>query len=133
LSPFAAGLGFFVMLAAAAALTEPRHRVSLNADLGVMSGLVVVVSWWMAWAGVLVTAGLAWLMLNGFVVSQDASLRWHGIADLTRLVVLFGCAIAVAAVRSVRLHWRRRREFAAVTEFRVLPSNDLPMTGEWHA
>jgi hypothetical protein len=130
---FAAGFGFFATLTAAIVLMELRQRLPLNVDLGVMSGLVVVAGWWMAWTGVLVTAGLAWLMLNSFVVSHDATLRWHGSADLTRLIVLFGCAIAMATVRSLQLYWRQRREVAVVTEIRVFASNDLQMTGERHA
>ena len=81
-SSFGAAFGFFVMLTAAAALGELRRRLSLHPDLGVMAGLVVVAAWWTAWASALAPAGLAWLMLNSFVVSHDATLRWHGPADL---------------------------------------------------
>ena len=131
-SAFAAGLAFLVTLAVAAVLADLRYQLSLSADLGIMSGLVIAAAWWVAWGGVLVTAGLAWLMLNSFVVSHDETLRWHGSGDLTRLVVLFGCAVSVATVRSLQLHFRRS-EPGSLTELRVRRSHAPSMTGERHA
>ena len=128
---FAGGVGFVVMLTAAAVLGEFRSRLSLNVDLGVMSVLVAIAAWWMEPLGALMTAGLAWLMLNSFVVSHDATLRWHGGADLTRLVVLFTCAGVAAVTRSVQLYVRRRA--ARAVGVVVFPATDLSLTGERHA
>jgi hypothetical protein len=130
---FAAGLGFCISLTAAAVLTELRGHVSVDTDLGVMAGLVAVAAWWMAWAGALVTAGLAWLMLNSFLVSHDATLRWHGPADLRRLVVLVGCTVAVATIRSAQLSVRRRQLSYSILQGRPAVSAEQVMTGERHA
>jgi len=55
----------------------------------------------------LVTAGVAFLLLDGFVVGHAGDLAWHGDADLVRLGVLAGAALAGAAARSVRDAVRR--------------------------
>jgi K+-sensing histidine kinase KdpD len=117
---FAAGLGFAATLLAAAVMTHMRRQLSLTDDLGVFTALVALAGWWMSLVGALVTAVLAFLMLNGFAVDQYAVLRWHGQADVVRLVVLLGCAAVVGATREVQLWHRRRsslsREFAQLTD-----------------
>ena len=100
---FAAGLGFTVTLMCGAVMTHLRGQVSPAVDLGIFVAVVALASWWMAWLGAKVTAGLAFLMLNGFVLDQYAVLRWRGSADLARLVVLLGCAGAAVAARELQL------------------------------
>ena len=112
---FAAGVGFTVTLILAAAMTHMRSELSPTVDLGIFAAVVALAGWWMTWLGALVTAGLAFLMLNGFVVDQYAVLRWHGAADVLRLVVLIGCATSVAAARELQLHHRRRAADAVLT------------------
>lgn len=62
----------------------------------------------MPWTGVQAPARLAWLMLNSLVASQEVTLRWHGKADLTGLLVLFRRAISVGGVRWAQLYLRCR-------------------------
>ena len=55
----------------------------------------------------LVTAGVAFLLLDGFVVGHGGDLAWHGDADLVRLGVLVAAALAGAVARSARDAVRR--------------------------
>ena len=109
---FAAPIGFAVTLAMAAVMSALRPHLSADVALAVMAGVVALSGWWAAWGAVLATAGFAWLMLNGFVADQYGELRWHGSSDVVRMVVLFGCGVAVAALRSRQLRRRRRQEAA---------------------
>ena len=48
--------------------------------------------------------GLAWLVVNGFLVDQYGQLSWHGWADLVRLLVLVAAAgVGVALSPSRRI------------------------------
>jgi len=44
----------------------------------------------------LAIAGIAWLMLNGFLVDRYGDLRWHGGADLVRLLAMVGICLAAS-------------------------------------
>jgi hypothetical protein len=73
-------------------------------------------------------------MLNGFVADQYGELRWHGSSDVVRMVVLFGCGVAVTAMRSVQL--RRRRQAAGKQldrELRELTRAARRTQGDRHA
>ena len=105
---FAAGIGFAVTLTCAAVMTQLRTQVSPTIDLGIFAAVTWLAGWWMTGLGTVITAVLAFLMLNGFVVDQYAVLRWHGGPDVVRLVVLLGCAGASAAARELLLRHRRR-------------------------
>jgi len=100
-------LGFAITMAAAAVLTAVRTHVAL----GVMTVTVLVLAWWSTVGGAVLSAGLGWLMLNGFVVNQYGALAWHGDSDVINLAVLVGVAVLTAVVRSVQLslHASRRR------------------------
>jgi len=94
-------------MAAAAVLTAVRTHVAL----GVMTVTVLVLAWWSTVGGAVLSAGLGWLMLNGFVVNQYGALAWHGDSDVINLAVLVGVAVLTAVVRSVQLslHASRHR------------------------
>ncbi|MEU8006144.1 hypothetical protein AB0B66_33720 [Catellatospora sp. NPDC049111] len=51
----------------------------------------------------LLTALLAWLMLNGFVANGFGELRWQGREDLLRVLVLAAAAMVPQAGRVVRV------------------------------
>jgi len=94
-------LGFAITMAAAAVLTAVRTHVALGLAL----------AWWSTVGGAVLSAGLGWLMLNGFVVNQYGALAWHGNSDAINLAVLVGVAVLTAVVRSVQLslHASRHR------------------------
>jgi K+-sensing histidine kinase KdpD len=106
---FAAAAGFTATLLGAALLDSARPVLSDGTALTLMTALVAALAWWSTWPGSVATAGCAWLMFNGFVVNGAGVLQWHGSADLLRLTVLFGTALAAALTRSLRLSFRRRR------------------------
>jgi K+-sensing histidine kinase KdpD len=56
-----------------------------------------------------VTSGVAFLLFDGFVLDHAGDLAWHGDADLVRLGVLVGAALAGLTARVLREHARRRR------------------------
>ncbi len=62
-------LGFAITMAAAAVLTAVRTHVALGLALGVMTVTVLVLAWWSTVGGAVLSAGLGWLMFNGFVVA----------------------------------------------------------------
>lgn len=45
----------------------------------------------------LTVAGVGWLFVNGFLVDDGGTLRWHGAEDVWRLLLLCGVALCVAA------------------------------------
>jgi len=96
-------LGFAITMAAAAVLTAVRTHVALGLALGVMTVTVLVLAWWSTVGGAVLSAGLGWLMLNGFVINQYGALSWHGNSDVINLAVLVGVAVLTAVVRSVQL------------------------------
>jgi K+-sensing histidine kinase KdpD len=102
-------MGFAVMLTLTAVLGQLRHVLSTATAFVVLAVVVALCAWFMGWAALLFTAGFGWLVFNGFVVDGDGTLRWHGGSDLLRLGVLLGCAIGVAALRSMQLRGRVRR------------------------
>lgn len=109
----ATGAAFAVMLVWAAALTQFRPQLPMTAVLAVTTSVVAVFAWCSTWPCALATAGLGWLMANGFGSNRDGALRWNGAADGTRLAILFACAAAAAGARSVQLSRRRALELAA--------------------
>jgi len=93
-----AGAGFVVIVAAtvvaaiAFGLHEAVGRLALLAVA--VGGFAVIIGDLIA---SMVTAAIAWLFLNGFLIDQHAELRWHGTVDLVRLAVLVGAALAGSA------------------------------------
>jgi hypothetical protein len=107
------GIGALVVVAAGliAAAAPGAWR------FGIVAVAVVVFA---AVAGDLVavptTVGLAWLVVNGFLVDRFGELSWHGRSDLYRaaiLVVAGGLGQAVGRARWLMWHRRQRRSFAA--------------------
>jgi hypothetical protein len=89
------GVGFAVIIVAtvvAAIMFGPHQPV------GRLTMLAVAVGGFAAVAGdtlaALATAVIGWLFLNGMLIDQHAVLRWHGTADVVRLAVLGGAALA---------------------------------------
>lgn len=132
---FAAGLGFTVTLTLAAVMTHLRAQASPTVDLGIFVAAVALAGWWMTRLGALMTAVLAFLMLNGFAVDQYAVLRWHGSADAVRLIVLLGCAGAVSVTRELQLRHRRRTADARLTHelTDVIRTTSVTREGPRHA
>lgn len=56
-----------------------------------------------------VTAGVAFLLFDGFVVDHAGDLTWHGDADVVRLAVLVGAALTGLTARASRDLVRRRQ------------------------
>lgn len=92
------GVGFAVIIAAtvAAAIIFGPHQ-----PVGRLTVLAVAVAGFAAVAGnllaALATTVIGWLFLNGMLIDQHAVLRWHGTADVVRLMVLGGAALAGTA------------------------------------
>lgn len=78
----------------------------------VVGGAVVIAalaSWWLTATPALVSAGLAFLVVDGFVLGQLGDLSWNGLSDTALLVVLvIGCLGATEARREVDLARARR-------------------------
>ncbi|HWC34555.1 MAG TPA: hypothetical protein VG650_06970 [Mycobacteriales bacterium] len=85
-------------------------NIRMPAALAVMAGLTALSSWIFEWSAALVTAGLAWLMLNGFIADEHGELRWHGHRDVVAAIVLLGSVVAVGALRGLQIRRRRRLE-----------------------
>lgn len=63
--------------------------------------MTVGMTWWAgAWSG-LASAALGWLFVDGFILGRHAHLAWHGVADLTRVLLLLAVAVVVAVLRIV--------------------------------
>jgi hypothetical protein len=73
-----------------------------------MALVVSLTGWFGSWQATLATAGVAWLMVNGFIEDRYGDLRWHGEADAVLLGVLLGCGAAVACLREAQIRRRRR-------------------------
>ncbi|WP_433064128.1 hypothetical protein [Dactylosporangium sp. CS-033363] len=56
------------------------------------------------------TAGIAWTVLNGFLVNRLGVLTWHGTADAIRLAVLLGAATAGWLILRTHRVLRHRRD-----------------------
>lgn len=96
-------IGFVITLTAAAGLTTVRAHTPLAVALGIMAATVLILAWWSRIGGAALSAGLGWLMLNGFVINQEGLLAWHGARDVISLSVLLAVAVLTAAIRSVQL------------------------------
>ncbi|GAA1676888.1 hypothetical protein GCM10009765_27750 [Fodinicola feengrottensis] len=95
-------LGFATALGATAVTTLfPAAVPWWVLALGVAAALVVV-SRWMSVGAAAFTAVVGWLCVEGFLLSTDGTLHWHGPQDL---VVL---AIGLVAVLALPL-WHRLR------------------------
>lgn len=133
-SAFAAPVGFAVMLTAAVVCEQLRHAEPLAVALVVFAVLAGACGWLMGWAGLLFTAGFGCLVFNGFVVSGDGSLHWHGAADVARLVVLFGAALTCAVARNIYSRLHDRRDFRPVLgALRPVQAEPTSLRGERHA
>jgi hypothetical protein len=97
------------MLAATIPATDAGWRFAVVAvTFGVFAALVPDRSA-VAWTG-----GLAWLLVNGFLVDSFGELSWHGRSDLYRALMLVAVAAAGLAIgQGVRLWsvWRGYRRF----------------------
>jgi MFS family permease len=51
-------------------------------------------------------AGLAWLVVNGFLVDRFGELSWHGTADIYRALMLISAGVLGLLIAAMR---RRRR------------------------
>ena len=56
-----------------------------------------------------VSAGIAFLLFDGFVLGRAGDLAWHGNADLVRIGVLAGAALAGTTAGALRLRIEARR------------------------
>lgn len=81
-----------------------------------------------------VTAVLAWLVVDGFLVDRSGVLAWHGTADLYRTGVLAGAGVAGLAVGAARrwlVHRRDHRAWLAeCRELLAAPRLAVPR-GDW--
>jgi len=59
-------------------------------------------------AAAAVTAAVAFLLFDGFVVDSAGVLAWHGRADAVRLAVLVTAALAGLTAQAIRNHVRSR-------------------------
>ena len=110
-----------------------RSSVTIVAGTVVVAVVVSLTGWFGSWAATLATAGVAWLMLNGFLEDRYGELRWHGWRDVVVLGVLLVCGAAVASLRNVQIGRRRRavvRSMAAELEGMANPSHGA--SGERH-
>ena len=81
-----------------------RHAPPPELGLGIGFGAVTVVTGdrvAAAWA-----AGLAWLVVNGFLVDRVGELPWHGPADVYRAAMLTLAGVLGLLIAAVR----RRRD-----------------------
>ncbi len=86
--------------------------------LGVPAALVVggcivvaaVASWWLTAAAGLVTASIAFLVVDGFVQNRYGNLTWDGTSDAVLLLVLVLACLASSEARRELLELRDRRE-----------------------
>ena len=104
-----------------------RSSVTVVAGTVVMALVVSLAGWFGSWAATGATAGVAWLMLNGFVEDRYGVLRWHGRTDVVVLGVLLVCGAVVASLRNVQIRRRRRavaRSVSAELEDMADPSHD---------
>lgn len=129
---FAVGLAFAATMTAAVVLSSANVRPP--AALAVMAGIAALSGWIFEWSGALVTAGLAWLMLNGFVADRYGELRWHGHRDIVAAIVLTGSAAAAGALRGLQIRRRRRLELITLnTELSELTGAAHRTLGGRHA
>jgi hypothetical protein len=101
---FGTALGFWSCLVLAASFSAWGTALSPGWALGCMALLVAAVSWWTTGLGAVVTAGLGWLFLTGFGVDRFGALRWHGYADVERLVLLLGGAFVAVGLHLLYEH-----------------------------
>ncbi|GGM80784.1 hypothetical protein ACFFX1_18620 [Dactylosporangium sucinum] len=96
-------------LLAAGWTAPPEH----TARLAALAAVVAVIGWVTSDLGAAAaTAGIAWLLLNGFLINELGMVSWHGPSDALRLAVLAGAAVAGWAAARVPRHVHHRRELA---------------------
>jgi K+-sensing histidine kinase KdpD len=105
---FGLAIAFVVELASTALLVGLRSDVDVASATAAVVATVVVLAWWTRPAAAMASAALGWLFLTTFMVDKSETLRWHGSADLIRLLELVGVAVVVTTLRSVQLALRRR-------------------------
>ncbi|WP_426512887.1 hypothetical protein ACPPVO_20935 [Dactylosporangium sp. McL0621] len=98
----------------AAAVIAPSESMARLAAMAVCVASVGAVGGDLVAA--MATAGIAWAVLNGFLVNRLGELTWHGRADAVRLSVL--CAAALAGWLSV-MSYRVARNRRDVVRMRV--------------
>lgn len=118
---------FAATFAAAATMSALRGHMNPVVGVAVMAALVSLTGWIASLTTTALTAGVAWLMLNGFVEDRYGVLRWHGRGDVTRLGVLVAAAATVAVLREAQIRRRRhnveKRMSAELAEM-VRPSHE---------
>lgn len=68
-------------------------------EIALLAGVAVACSIGQATGTAVALAGVAWLVVTGFVVNPDGALRLTGPADALRLGVLVAVAVAAAGQR----------------------------------
>lgn len=104
----AASVAFGATLLVAVVLSQLTEATRHGSGLAAMSAVVAVVAWWSRPLMSLASAGLAWLMLNGFVVHHSGQLQWQSSSDSTRVIVLFAVAAVVSASRAIQVRFTYR-------------------------
>jgi K+-sensing histidine kinase KdpD len=105
-SEIACAAGFAVTAAACVVLSVANRYLGsdrLTTDVVVLALVVAAFAWFVRPVAAVVVAVLGWLILNGFLVDQFGTLRWHGEVDAARLAVLI-----IAAAAGCLLHARGR-------------------------
>ncbi|WP_238007407.1 hypothetical protein KZZ52_19255 [Dactylosporangium sp. AC04546] len=94
----------------AAGITAPPEH---TARLAVLAAEVAATGWVTRDLGAAyATTGIAWLLLNGFLINELGMLSWHGPSDALRLAVLAGAAAAGWLAAHAPRHVHHRRELA---------------------
>jgi hypothetical protein len=103
-SEIACALGFAVVVSVSVVLGLAGSVLvaRTTTDLAVLALAVAALSYSVRPLAAFVTAGLAWLMLNGFLIDHFGVLTWHGVSDITRLLALVAAAIVPIAIRAGR-------------------------------
>jgi hypothetical protein len=116
-----AGCAAVVAAALPAALISPAHAGWRFAVVAAVVGAFALVA--RDGRAVTAVAGLAWLIVNGFLVDRLGELSWHGSSDLVRLVGLaligaIGLAVGARSggMRVSRARWRVSLELDALLE-----------------
>lgn len=125
--------GFVITFVAAAAMSPLQSPMIVVAGAVVMAVVVSLTGWFGSPTATLATAGVAWLMLNGFVEDRYGDLHWHGWTDVVVLGVLLVSAAGVASLREAQIRRRRRaaaRRMEAELDDMANPSHDT--SGERH-
>ena len=96
---FGMALGFATSLGAAAVTTLLSGAAPWWLLAAGLTTALLVVSWRMTVGAALFTGVVGWLCVEGFILSTDGTLRWHGPVDPVLIAVMLCCVTASPAVR----------------------------------